>query len=237
MDKMAQEFKIKKDDGLPPFVNQTMVDQWQQQIEGLQGAMAEKVIKVQLPYYMNPENIDGARLLTEIQHRPLLRDAGEVGGNTLDVPTILCSKENLHDLLTYLRDNEQCKYTFLLDLTGVDLLNSPDPADKEANQGKRFQMHYQLRSLEKKGMRIRVIVPIDEAEEAPSITNLWVGANWPEREVYDLMGIKFSDHPDLRRILMPDEYRGHPLRKDFPIQGIGEDYLIDELLAEHEENI
>ena len=91
---MAQEFKIKKDDGLPPFVNQTMVDQWQQQIESLQGAMAEKVIKVQLPYYMNPENIDGARLLTEIQHRPLLRDAGEVGGNTLDVPTILCSKEN-----------------------------------------------------------------------------------------------------------------------------------------------
>ena len=98
-------------------------------------------------------------------------------------------------------------------------------------------MHYQLRSLENKGMRIRVIIPIDEAEEAPSITNLWVGANWPEREVYDLMGIKFSDHPDLRRILMPDEYRGHPLRKDFPIQGIGEDYLIDELLAEHEENI
>ena len=150
---------------------------------------------------------------------------------------ILQVLENLHDLLTYLRDNEQCKYTFLLDLTGVDLLNSPDPADKETNLGKRFQMHYQLRSLENKGMRIRVIVPIDEAEEAPSITNLWVGANWPEREVYDLMGIKFSDHPDLRRILMPDEYRGHPLRKDFPIQGIGEDYLIDELLAEHEENI
>jgi NADH-quinone oxidoreductase subunit C len=234
---MAQEFKITKDEGLPSFVTKKMVDLWQQQIEGLQDSMAEKVTKVQLPYYMNPENIDEARLLTEIQHRPLLRDAGDVGGNTLDVPTIQCAKVDLHDLLTYLRENVQCKYTFLLDLTAVDLLNSPDPSDNESNQGKRFQMHYQLRSLQNKGMRIRVIVPINDQEEMPSITNLWVGANWPEREVFDLMGIAFSGHPNLRRILMPDEYRGHPLRKDFPIQGIGEDYLIDELLTKHEEYI
>ena len=83
------------------------------------------------------------------------------------------------------------------------------------------------------GLRIRVVSPVDINESIISLTSLWVGANWPEREVYDLMGITFDQHPDLRRILMPDEYRGHPLRKDFPLKGMGEDYLIQDLLSEH----
>ena len=102
-------------------------------------------------------------------------------------------------------------------------------------------MIYLLRSLpdeapsstpDYRGLRVRVILPVDEGEKVPSITSLWVGANWPEREVYDLMGIPFEDHPDQRRILMPENYKGHPLRKDFPLQGVGEDYLIQELLEE-----
>ena len=64
----------------------------------------------------------------------------------------------------------------------------------------------------------------------PSMTGLWKGANWPEREVFDLMGITFENHPLMERLIMPDGYLGHPLRKDFPLKGIGEDYLIESIL-------
>ena len=149
-----------------------------------------------------------------------------------DMPTFIVLAENAVEVLRFFRDNKDFAYDFLLDLTSVDFLQSPRAQDAEENGGKRFQMVYILQSMQndRRGARIRICVPIGENEEAPSVTSLWPGADWPEREVFDLMGIRFSGHPNLRRIVLPDNYRGHPLRKDFPVKGIGEDYLIEDLL-------
>lgn len=149
-----------------------------------------------------------------------------------DMPTFVVLAENAVEVLRFFRDNKDFSYDFLLDLTSVDFLHSPRVQDAEENGGKRFQMVYILQSMQndRRGARIRICVPVGENEEAPSMTSLWPGADWPEREVFDLMGIRFSGHPNLRRIVLPDNYRGHPLRKDFPVKGIGEDYLIEDLL-------
>ncbi len=149
-----------------------------------------------------------------------------------DMPTFVVAPDNAVEVLRFFHDNQDFAYSFLLDLTSVDFLHSPRAQDAEENSGKRFQLVYLLRSMQSgnHGARIRVCVPIGENEEAPSMTSLWPGADWPEREVFDLMGIRFAGHPNLRRIVLPDNFRGHPLRKDFPVKGIGEDYLIEDLL-------
>jgi NADH-quinone oxidoreductase subunit C len=112
--------------------------------------------------------------------------------------------------LTTLRDDPELSMSFLVDLTAVDYLGR-EP---------RFEVVYHLRSM-KTGARLRVKALVAEPEDGsnPSIasaTSLWKGANWFEREVWDLYGIRFLGHPDLRRILMYEEFVGHPLRKDYP---------------------
>lgn len=108
------------------------------------------------------------------------------------------------------RLKEELGLDFLVDLTAVDYLGR-DP---------RFEVVYHLRSMAT-GERLRVKAPLAEPEDGsnpviPSVVELWAGANWFEREVWDLYGIKFNNHPDLRRILMYEEFIGHPLRKDYP---------------------
>ena len=149
-----------------------------------------------------------------------------------DMPTLVVRKENLHALVEFLKTNADFGYDFLLDLTAVDFLNSPRSEDRSDNDGKRFQVVYLLRPQDAatRSATLRICVPVDENEEVPTLTHVWPGANWPEREVFDLMGIRFANHPNLRRIVLPENYRGHPLRKDFPVKGIGEDYLIEDLL-------
>jgi NADH-quinone oxidoreductase subunit C len=100
-------------------------------------------------------------------------------------------------------------YNFFEDLTAVDWFpRSP-----------RFQLSYLLLSLSMK-QRIRLRVLLEEASPAvESITPVWAGANYYEREVFDLFGIRFEEHPNLRRIMLPDEWKGHPLRKDYPVEG------------------
>ena len=178
--------------------------------------------------------------MTEWEKHPLLKDS--LHPVRVDIPTVWVKRKNLLDVMHFLKTDPVMRYNFLLDLTAADFLNSPEKSDMEKNQGKRFQMIYLLRSLpgylfdqnEKyTGLKLRIIVPVDEDEKIPSLVSLWIGADWPEREVFDLMGLEFEGHPNLKRILMPDEYKGHPLRKDFPLKGIGEDYLIQELLEEH----
>ena len=106
-------------------------------------------------------------------------------------------------------------FDMLVDLTCVDYLNFRDATD-------RFGLVYVLASTES-NLRLIVRVMLNEPNLAvPSVVPLWEGANWMEREVWDMFGIRFEGHPDLRRILLPEEFAAHPLRKDYPLQGRGE---------------
>ena len=111
-------------------------------------------------------------------------------------------------LMLYLRDDEECSFQQLVDICGVDY------PDRTA----RFEVVYNLLSLTK-NCRIRVKLSVDEVTPVPSVTSIYPVANWFEREVWDMYGVFFSDHPDLRRILTDYGFDGHPQRKDFPLTG------------------
>ena len=116
--------------------------------------------------------------------------------------------ENLVSTILFLKTNEKCRFKQLIDITAVDY------PEKE----KRFKMVYLLLSHEN-NLRIIINVNIDEKEIVPSITKIFPSANWMEREVFDMYGISFKEHPDLRRILTDYGFDGYPLRKDFPLTG------------------
>lgn len=120
-------------------------------------------------------------------------------------------KEDALSLLSFLKRTPSLEFEFLSDLTAYDEKTSREEALS------RFVMVYNLYSPSTK-FRARVKVRLQENEEMPTAVGLWAGANWAEREVYDLFGIKFSGHPDLRRILLDIRWEGHPLRKDYPIR-------------------
>ncbi len=120
--------------------------------------------------------------------------------------TIVVKREDVVPVCTFLRDDRELSLRFLSDLTAVDRLGRKP----------RFDVVYHLYSLEK-NHRVRLKVGVDEDESVPSVTAVWSNSNWFEREVFDMFGIRFDNHPDLRRILMPDDWEGHPLRKDFPL--------------------
>ena len=134
--------------------------------------------------------------------------------------TITVRKEGIYDLMTFLKNDSELAYNFLADVTAVDYSLMEDVLMK--HDYARFTVVYHLLATEKKE-RLRVKVPVHEKElSIPSMTSIWKVANWLERETYDMFGITFEEHPDLRRILMPDDYEGHPLRKDYPLRGRGE---------------
>jgi len=116
--------------------------------------------------------------------------------------------DNLYSTILYLKTNNKCRFKQLIDITAVDY------PDRE----KRFNIVYFLLSHEN-NLRIIVSVSIDEKKTVPSITKIYPSANWMEREVFDMYGITFNDHPNLKRILTDYEFQGHPLRKDFPLTG------------------
>jgi NADH-quinone oxidoreductase subunit C len=117
-------------------------------------------------------------------------------------------RDEIVRIMTFLRDDPQCLFKVMVDLCGVDY---PDRAE-------RFEVVYNLLSL-KLNQRIRVKVTADEESLVPSITGVFSAAGWFEREAWDLYGIYFSGHPDLRRILTDYGFEGHPMRKDFPLTG------------------
>jgi NADH-quinone oxidoreductase subunit C len=117
------------------------------------------------------------------------------------------------DFLTALK--RDFGFDYLVDITCVDYLNYRGATD-------RFGLVYLLtNTVENQQITVRVMLNEPDLE-LPSVVSLWAGADWFEREVYDMFGITFEGHPDLRRILMPDEFAAHPLRKDYPLQGRGE---------------
>ncbi len=121
---------------------------------------------------------------------------------------IYVNVEDVISTILFLKTNKKCKFRQLIDITAVDYPQSE----------KRFKIVYLLLSLEN-NLRIIVNTSIDEKEIVPSITKIFPSANWMEREVFDMYGISFKDHPDLRRILTDYGFEGFPLRKDFPLTG------------------
>lgn len=121
--------------------------------------------------------------------------------------TVVVGRDRVLEVLAFLRDQAAPRLALLTDLTAVDLL----PAEP------RFEVVYLLTSYDPPA-RLRVKTRLTAADPVvASATVLWPAANWLEREVYDLFGIRFAGHPDLTRIMMPDDWEGHPLRKDFPL--------------------
>jgi NADH-quinone oxidoreductase subunit C len=118
------------------------------------------------------------------------------------------TRDAILDVLTHLRDDPKCRFTVLCDICGVDFPDRPE----------RFEVVYNLLSMSQ-NLRIRLKVATDEATPVPSAVGVFSSAGWWEREAWDLFGIYFSDHPDLRRLLTDYGFDGHPLRKDFPLTG------------------
>lgn len=150
-----------------------------------------------------------------LEARPLCvyLDGRESGQYWVRIPP-----ERLIEVLRFLRDDPRCKFEQLSDLTCVDYLNYP------ASEGidDRYGVIYSLLSLSYNHRLWLKVFVNDPSPTLPTATGIWKGADWMEREVYDLFGITFAGHPDLRRILCPDYFTDHPLRKDYPLTGKGE---------------
>ena len=119
--------------------------------------------------------------------------------------------ENLYSTILFLKTDTKCKFKQLIDIVAVDY----------PNDEKRFKIYYLLLSHEN-NLRIKISTIFSSDEKIPSIIKIYPSANWMEREVFDMYGIKFKNHPDLRRILTDYGFKGHPLRKDFPLTGFNE---------------
>jgi NADH-quinone oxidoreductase subunit C len=126
-----------------------------------------------------------------------------------DEMSIFVERSCIRDACVLLRDDADCPFNFLADITGVDWFPS-EP---------RFEVVYHLLSITKKE-RVRLKVRLEGSSPAlDSVTQVWPAANYFEREVFDLFGVRFAGHPYLRRLLMPEDWEGHPLRKDYPVEG------------------
>ena len=123
--------------------------------------------------------------------------------------TIVLARKLLRTVAERCRDEEKLQFNLLTDATCLDRF----PMEP------RFELNYHLVSIPlRQKVRLRVRLSGDDPV-VDSLVPVWPGANWLEREIFDLMGIRFTDHPDLRRILLPDDWEGHPLRKDYPVEG------------------
>jgi NADH-quinone oxidoreductase subunit C len=124
--------------------------------------------------------------------------------------TVIVPRDKLVELCSYLKTAPQFAFNFLSDICGADRGPEEEP---------RFEVNYHLFStIKHHRLRLKVLLNDDDTHVS-TVTGVWRTANWHERETYDLMGIIFDGHPDLRRILLPDEWEGHALRKDFPLRG------------------
>ena len=124
--------------------------------------------------------------------------------------SLYIKREKIVDVCKFLRDDANLRFNLLSDLTGVDRGIEEDP---------RFEVVYHLFSISKR-LRLRLKVRVSEDDcHLPTVIPVWRTAGWHERETFDLFGISFDGHPDLRKILTPDDLEGHPLRKDFPLRG------------------
>lgn len=123
--------------------------------------------------------------------------------------TLTVQKNAIAEIARFLKENEELDFSFLADLCGVDRVETDNV----------FEVVYHLYSLSK-NHRLRLKAPVSsDAPSLPTVTGVWKTANWHERETYDMFGVTFEGHPDLRKILTPDDFEGYPLRKDYPLDG------------------
>lgn len=123
--------------------------------------------------------------------------------------TLTVQKNAIAEIARFLKENEELDFSFLSDLCGVDRVETDNV----------FEVVYHLYSLSK-NHRLRLKAPVSsDAPSLPTVTGVWKTANWHERETYDMFGVTFEGHPDLRKILTPDDFEGYPLRKDYPLDG------------------
>ena len=151
----------------------------------------------------------GLELLAQRVRDELSGDAVVGTDHSHGAATLEVAPPSVHDVLTYLRDHDSEPWGFLSSVHGCDYL----PEEP------RLGVHYELLSMERcerLGVKTRVGT---EDPRVPSVTDLFPTADYQEREVYDMFGVEFEDHPDMRRILMPEDYEGHPQRRDFPMGG------------------
>jgi NADH-quinone oxidoreductase subunit C len=132
--------------------------------------------------------------------------------------TVIVDRARLLDVSQYLREAADASFDFCSDVTATDWPPRPE----------RFDVIICLYSTTLRH-RVRVKVRVAEHELVPSVSGIWPAANWLEREVFDMFGVRFDGHPDLRRILMPEDWQGHPQRKDYPLEGPGEILMEDPL--------
>ncbi len=147
------------------------------------------------------EKLINSKLSTKIIHSEI----------KFDELLIEIKQEELISVLQFLKTDENCKFRQLIDIAGVDY----------PNESKRFNLVYLLLSHEY-NLRVKIKFKIDKDQKSLSVTKIFPSANWMEREIFDMFGIKFSNHPDLRRILTDYNFEGYPLRKDFPLTGFTE---------------
>jgi NADH-quinone oxidoreductase subunit C len=128
--------------------------------------------------------------------------------------TVCVRRERLLDGMFFLKNDPDFLFDFLVDVTAIDYLNK--------DKSPRFHVVYNLRSM-KFGKRLRIKVPVPENDcRVESVVSIWNSANWMERETFEMYGITFDHHPDMRKLLMPEAFKDFPLRKDYPLRGKGE---------------
>jgi len=156
--------------------------------------------------------MDGSQIVEKL--KAALPDAVSAAGSHAGQVWVETDRGRILDILRFLRDDPELAFDSLTDLTAVDWLDQGRP--------ERFCVVYNLFSFRNNAyFRVKAWVP-EEDPVVESASGLWKAAPWAEREVYDMYGIEFDGHPDLKRLMLPEYYTGHPLRKDYPLQGAGE---------------
>ena len=138
---------------------------------------------------------------------PLVSGAALEPGRSVDFATLYVPADRLVETCRVLRDNDALRFTTIIEITAADYFPRQP----------RFEVVYHLLSIPRR-QRLRVKVRAGEGDAIPTVQGVWKDAGWPEREVWDMFGIVFDGHPDLRRLLMPEDWEGHPGRKDYPVQ-------------------
>jgi NADH-quinone oxidoreductase subunit C len=149
--------------------------------------------------------MDAASVIAALE--PLVPGATYEAAASVDVPTVYVAAGHLVPTARALHDTPTLAFDFLADVIAVDYLP----------RAPRYEVVYQLVSIQNRS-RLRLKVRVADGGSVPTVHRIWPAANWHEREVWDMFGIFVEDHPDLRRILMPEDWEGHPQRKDYPVQ-------------------